>query len=313
MKAQITNFTEQFSKSKIAICAIVLNYLGYSDTIACVNTLIQQEISKIVVLENSGSDVEKGKLNEEFEHISHVEVTPSGTNLGFSGGVNHVLRQMGPLQFDAFLIVNNDTLAPPNLVENLIKGVQAESLDLAAPLIYHYPEKRLLWSQGNFYDPIFCIARDSPTPYLPRNLFYLTGCCLFVRRRVFDTMELFDESFFMYGEDIEFGYRAKKNGFRIGVVKDAKIYHRVNASSQNNSLFYEYHINRGHFILSKKLSHSRFDYMTVFSIKLVILAMRALVRTIRYRNLNAIRGYVIAARSVKRIPDRFKTDNRCER
>ena len=292
------------------ICAIILNYFGYSDTIDCVKTLADQDISRIVLLENSGSDVEKRKLDEAFDHISHVEVTPSKTNLGFSGGVNYVLKQMLPRQFDAFLIVNNDILALPNLIENLIKGMQAESLDLGAPLIYHYPEKHLLWSQGNFYNPIFGIVRNSPIPCLPRNLFYLTGCCLFVRKKVFDTVGLFDESFFMYGEDVEFCYRAKKNGFRIGIVKDAQIYHRVNASSQNNSLFYEYHINRGHFILSKKLSHSRLEYMAFFSIKLIILAMRALVRTIRYCNLNAIRGYVMATQAAKQIPDRFKADNK---
>ncbi|NQT00362.1 MAG: glycosyltransferase family 2 protein [Candidatus Omnitrophica bacterium] len=292
---KIINFREQFIKSKIAICAIILNYLGYSDTIDCVNTLIQQKISRIVILENSGSAVEKRKLNEAFGHISHVDVTPSRTNLGFSGGVNYVLRQMLPLQFDAFLIVNNDILAPPNLIENLIKAVYTESLDLAAPLIYHYPEKHLLWSQGNFYNPIFGIERNSPIFCLPRNVFYLTGCCLFVRKKVFDTVGLFDESFFIYGEDVEFCYRANKNGFRIGVVKDAQIYHRVNASSQNNSLFYEYYINRGHFILSKKLSHSKSEYMAFFPMKLLIMGIRALVRTIRYRNLNALRGYFMAA------------------
>ncbi len=295
------------------ICAIILNYFGYSDTIDCVKTLADQDISKIVLLENSGSDVEKRKLDEAFEHISHVEVTPSKTNLGFSGGVNYILRQMLPRQFDAFLIVNNDILTPPNLIENLIKGMRAESLDLGAPLIYHYPEKHLLWSQGNFYNLISGIVRNSPIPCLPRNLFYLTGCCLFVRKRVFDTVGFFDESFFMYGEDVEFCYRAKNNGFRIGVVKEAQIYHRVNASSQNNSLFYEYHINRGHFLLSRKLSRSNVERVAFLSTKFLVMGIRALVRTIRYRNLNALRGYFIAAKIDKHIPDRFKADNKCER
>ncbi len=294
------------------ICAIILNYFGYSDTIDCVKTLADQDISKIVLLENSGSDVEKRKLDEAFEHISHVEVTPSKTNLGFSGGVNYILRQMLPRQFDAFLIVNNDILAPPNLIENLIKGMRAESLDLGAPLIYHYPEKHLLWSQGNFYNLISGIVRNSPIHYLPRNLFYLTGCCLFVRKRVFDTVGFFDESFFMYGEDVEFCYRAKNNGFRIGVVKEAQIYHRVNASSQNNSLFYEYHINRGHFLLSRKLSRSNVERVAFLSTKFLVMGIRALVRTIRYRSLNALRGYAAATHVAKQVPARFKADNKCE-
>lgn len=292
------------------IAVIILNYFGHKDTINCVNCLVDQEASRIVVLDNSGSHAQEMALHNAFDPFPKVDIISSGKNLGFAGGINFVLKSLFAQQFDAFLIVNNDILAPPNLIENLIKGMQAESLDLGAPLIYHYPENHLLWSQGNFYNPIFGIVKNSPIPCLPRNLFYLTGCCLFVRKKVFDTVGLFDESFFMYGEDVEFCYRAKKNGFRIGIVKDAQIYHRVNASSQNNSLFYEYHINRGHFILSKKLSHSRFEYMAFFSIKLIILAMRALVRTIRYCNLNALRGYVMATQATKQIPDRFKADNK---
>jgi len=294
------------------IAVIILNYFGHKDTINCVNCLVDQEASKIVVLDNSGSHAQEMALHNAFDPFPKVDIISSGKNLGFAGGINFVLKLLFAQQFDAFLIVNNDILAPPNLIENLIKGMRAESLDLGAPLIYHYPEKHLLWSQGNFYNPIFGIVRNSPIPCLPRNLFYLTGCCLFVRKKVFDTVGLFDESFFMYGEDVEFCYRAKKNRFRIGIVKDAQIYHRVNASSQNNSLFYEYHINRGHFILSKKLSHSRLEYIAFFSIKLIILAMRALVRTIRYCNLNALRGYFMAAKIDKHIPDRFKADNQCE-
>ena len=250
------------------ICGVVLNYFGHEETITCVRALVdQKELNKIIIVENSASSTELTVLEGIFKDDRQVGILSPSQNLGFSGGVTFAINSVIDSPFDAFLIVNNDTLAPSNLVENLMKGVQAKSLDLAAPLIYHYPEKHLLWSRGNFYNPIFGIVRNSPIPCLPRNVFYLTGCCLFVRKKVFDTVGFFDESFFMYGEDVEFCHRAEKNRFRIGIVKEAKIYHRVNASSQNNSLFYEYHINRGHFILSKKLRHSKFEYMTVFSNK----------------------------------------------
>jgi N-acetylglucosaminyl-diphospho-decaprenol L-rhamnosyltransferase len=293
------------------ICGVVLNYFGHEETITCVRALVdQKELNKIIIVENSASSTELTVLKDIFKDNRQVGILSPSQNLGFSGGVTFAINSVIDSRFDAFLIVNNDTLAPPNLIENLIKGVQAKSLDLAAPLIYHYPEKHLLWSRGNFYNPIFGIVRNSPIPCLPRNVFYLTGCCLFVRKKVFDTVGFFDESFFMYGEDVEFCHRAEKNRLRIGIVKEAKIYHRVNASSQNNSLFYEYHINRGHLILWKKLSHSRSEHMALFPMKLIIAGIRSLVRTIRYRNLNALRGYVMAVRIAKPIPDLFKADNK---
>jgi GT2 family glycosyltransferase len=95
----------------------------------------------------------------------------------------------------------------------------------------------------------------------------------------------------MYGEDIEFCFRAVQRGFRIGIVDKAYIYHKGNASSQFNSLFYEYHINRGHFLLCNKLSKNITEYRLSFVIKTFSLAMRALLRSFKYKNTNAILGY----------------------
>ena len=44
---------------------------------------------------------------------------------------------------------------------------------------------------------------------------WLLGAFLFVRRKVFDDVGLFDENFFLYFEDVDFCYRAKKNGWRV--------------------------------------------------------------------------------------------------
>ena len=294
-------------RNMMNICAIVINYFGYENTITCVCTLASQDISKIVVLDNSAEKNQEMTLLEAFQGLDQVDVIVSKYNMGFAGGVNFVLREMLQHQFDEFLLLNNDTLAPDSLVENLVSGMHYSSLDVAAPHIYGYPMKETLWSKGNYYNNITGLITQKPIPIIPRTYYYLTGCCLMVKSEVFEKIGLFDESFFMYGEDVEFCHRAEKNGFRIGVAKDALIYHRVNASSQNNSLFYEYHINRGHLILSKKLNHSRYEHMVFFPMKLMMVGIRALVRTIRYRNLNALTGYYMATKD-KLNPDCFNAN-----
>ena len=289
------------------LCAIVINYFGYEDTVSCVRSLMPQGISKIVVLDNSAEENQKKALLEAFQGLAQIDVIASKHNMGFAGGVNFVLREMLQHQFDAYLLLNNDTLAPDGLVENLVAGIKHSSLDIAAPHIYGYPMKDILWSKGNYYNNITGLITPKPIPIIPRTYYYLTGCCLMVKREVFEKTGLFDESFFMYGEDVEFCHRAEKNGFCIGIVKDALLYHRVNASSQNNSLFYEYHINRGHLILSKKLSHSGSEHMALLPMKLMMLGIRAFVRTMRYRNLNAMKGLFLATKD-KFNPDRVNAD-----
>jgi GT2 family glycosyltransferase len=215
----------------------------------------------------------------------------SGQNLGFAGGVNCALRSMLRLDYDAFIILNNDTVLPPDLIRNFLNGAQGRALDLASPVIYRYPEQHMLWSQGNYYN---AWTGTLGTGSIPGSIYYLPGCCLFVQRRVFERVGLFDEAFFMYGEDVEFCHRAARSGFRIGIVPEARMYHKTGAASVQNSFFYEFQINRGHLLLARKLFGSAPAQLSALCIKLPVLFLRACLRTVRFQNGNALQGYASA-------------------
>jgi GT2 family glycosyltransferase len=294
----LKKFTKTTELKDMNLCAVVLNYFGQEETIACVNRLTDQPLAKIVVVENSGSDDESRILADAFRQTPHVEVISSKKNLGFSGGINYALKQMIPYGFDAFLVMNNDTLSPSDLIEKLVKGAESFSLDIASPVIYHYPEQDKLWSKGNYYNTWTGLLTDKPISLLPGDFFYLTGCCLLIRTQVFETLGFLDEDFFMYGEDTEFCFRAFQQGFKAGIVPEAKIYHKTGSSAVHNSFFYEHHINRSHFLLGHKLFLNFYARLFVQTLKTILLGMRAMMRTLRYKNLNALKGYLQARREV---------------
>jgi len=282
----------------VKLCAIILNYFGHEETIACINRLTDQLPAKIVVLENSGSEDEKHILTSAFIETSIVEVISSKKNLGFAGGVNYVVKQMMSQGFDAFLIMNNDTLPPSGMIGALIEGAESSSLDLASPVIYNHPDQEKLWSRGSYYNIWTGLLTNKPLSLLPGNFFYIPGCCLLIRTRVFETLGLFDEDFFMYGEDMEFCFRAVQNGFKTGIVAEAKIYHKTGSSAVHNSFFYEHHVNRSHFLLVRKLFLNSAACLSAQGFKTIFLGMRAIIRTLRYKNLNALKGYLQARREV---------------
>lgn len=56
---------------------------------------------------------------------------------------------------------------------------------------------------------------------------WVTFCCALIHRDVFEKIGLLDERFKFTGEDVDFCVRAKKAGFEIKVVENAKIYHKI--------------------------------------------------------------------------------------
>ena len=279
------------------LCAIILNYFGCADTIPCLQSLSDQPPEKICVIENSGDDRELEKLRAGIAGNAKAEIIPAGRNLGFAGGVNFALERMLPLGFEGFILLNNDTVLPPGAIGRLIAGAEKAGLEIASPVINCYPEQNRLWSRGNYYNRWTGLL-SAEKHAAAGGVFYLPGCCLFVRRRVFETVGLLDTAFFMYGEDVEFCRRAARAGFHIVIAPDAVIYHKTVAASVKNSLFYEIHVNRGHLLLARKLFGSAGGRLSALCLKAFVLFLRACIRTARFKNGNAMRGYAAAVREL---------------
>jgi N-acetylglucosaminyl-diphospho-decaprenol L-rhamnosyltransferase len=273
------------------ICAIVLNYYGYFDTVECVESLAENEsLEQIAIVENSASQEERSKIERRFFGREQIRIIYPEKNLGFAGGVNFALNSIGISAFEAFLILNNDTLVPASTVRHLERRLSSGDFGFVAPMIYDYPEASLIWSKGNYYNHFTGLISDLPLVFMPGNLYYLTGCCLLIRSAVFETIGLLDEAFFMYGEDVEFCFRAAKRGLKYGLVPEAKIFHKGSGSSISNSLFYEYHMCRSHLRLCGKLARDPKDFRISLILKLVMLSLRAVWRALRYGNLNSLQG-----------------------
>ena len=70
-------------------------------------------------------------------------------------------------------------------------------------------------------------------------VFFGSGCCLMARREMLEDVKMgddyFDESFFMYADDTDLGWRARLRGWKTVYAPDAKVYHLHSASSESYS------------------------------------------------------------------------------
>ncbi|MDP3998539.1 MAG: glycosyltransferase family 2 protein, partial [bacterium] len=115
-------------------------------------------------------------------------------------------------------------------------------------------------------------ARHPSLSYHP--LTYLSGCCLAIKRQVFEKIGLFDEKYFLYFEDLDFCLRAKKAGFKIALEPKVVIFHKLGGSAGRWSKTAIFHNLRSNFIfITKHLGWRRpigYLYLTALSIKIMI-------------------------------------------
>src|SRR5215213_7857260 len=64
-----------------------------------------------------------------------------------------------------------------------------------------------------------------------QRLDYVSGGCLLARTSALRSVGLLDERFFMYGEDVDFGLRVRRAGFRLAYCASAEIWHRGGGTS----------------------------------------------------------------------------------
>ena len=125
---------------------------------------------------------------------------------------------------------------------------------------------------------------------------YLSGCCLLVDKQIIGH-RLFDEDFFMYGEDVELTWRIRKSGYDLVCVHQATVKHEMTGSTHQGGYFYEYYMVLGHILLARKLARNRGDIPFLILGRLVTMAIRAISRSIRFRSWIPIKASLRALRN----------------
>src|SRR5262249_24015795 len=83
-----------------------------------------------------------------------------------------------------------------------------------------------------------------PRPEDPRDVDYVTGCALLVKRRVVERIGGLDERFFLYFEETECCARARRAGYRVTYVPSAWIWHKIEPEARSRSPVYQYYMTR---------------------------------------------------------------------
>lgn len=252
---------------------IVLNWNGKDDTIECIESLKKIDYSnyKIVIVDNGSSDGSDDIIPRRyFKEIPFIETKK---NFGYSGGNNIGIKYALEHGADYVLLLNNDTIVEPDFLSKLVEAAEAnKTIGIVGPMIYFYDRRDTLWfgggkvnwarTKGEHIDYGLRTtdygknenigSSGSPSAVVGRQVDYITGCCLLIKRETIEKIGLLDEDYFLYYEDVGWCLRARKNGYNSVLVPSAKIYHKQSRSADEASYPYIYYHSRNGLILASR-------------------------------------------------------------
>ena len=223
------------------LAIIVLNWNGSDDAIECVKSLAKQTLKPtIIIVDNNSSDNSVSVFEKYISIHKREEITliKNPRNLGFAGGINTGLVYARKQGFEYIGVLNPDAIADKKWCQALVDELSSQPKCGIATGILQRRNGKTLDTTGDFYTTWGLPGprnRDEPVenaPSKPGEVFGATGGGAIYRAAIFDDIDMFDEDFFMYYEDVDLSFRAQLAGWKVRFTPKAIAYHKVGASSK---------------------------------------------------------------------------------
>ena len=219
------------------VAGVIVNYNAAAYVVPCARSLVEEGLSDVVVVDNGSVDDSEARLRDSGLPARFV---PSGSNRGYGGGANVGIAASDS---ELVLVCNADVEVKPGSVAHLVTALDtAPELGIVGP--------RITTPQGELYPSVrtFPVMLDAMGHAFlgliaPRNRWsrrykmldwdhsagarvdWVSGACFLARRSVLEQLGGFDEHYFMYGEDVDLCWRARRAGWEVGYEPRADIVH----------------------------------------------------------------------------------------
>lgn len=255
------------------VAIILVNYRQAQLTLDCVRSIRQLNYKKwsVIIVDNDSQDGSYEMLSETCKDCTILQ---SKTNNGFAAGCNIGIRYAMAHGAEYILLLNNDTVVDPYLLDQLLDYSDKQAVTV--PKMYYYDKPNTLWYAGGYIDKIKGTAfhygeneMDTGQFDAPCEVSFATGCCMLIPQNVINIVPLMDEAYFLYFEDTDYSISLKRHGIRIIYCPEAKLWHKVSASTAKNSKLMEYYTNRNRFYCAKKYRFSVTAKFYIYSTRIV--------------------------------------------
>lgn len=217
------------------VSVIVLGYNERRFLEKCLTSVLDQDYPhdkyEVLYVDNGSSDLSPELVEERF---SEVRVVSLDRNHGFGGGNN---RGAAHARGDLVVFFNADTVAHRGWLGAMVRAMEDDpqvKASCAGMIPPDHPgfetmDREALPSHVHYSDIVRFghtgakrISTDGP----PREILHLGGCAAMLDLSILDELEyIFDESYFIQGDDTDLGFRINSLGYKVMLAPHAVFYH----------------------------------------------------------------------------------------
>ncbi len=217
------------------VSVVVLSCDGRRHLEECLSSLLRQTWPEreIILVINGSTDGSVEMARERFGDSVRVIELPE--NVGYTGGNNAGVRAARG-KYLAFL--NDDTRTDPGWLEEMVEAVERRpDCGLAACKILSYREPEVIDNVGHliYRDGTFRgrgrLERDRGQYDREEEVLSPSGCAFLVRKAALEDAGLFDEDFFIYGDDADLSLRIRLAGWKAVYVPGSVVHHKYSSTA----------------------------------------------------------------------------------
>lgn len=247
------------------VAMVLVNWNGADDTLATLDSLVRARSAargssgagrwRIWLVDNGSTDDSVQRFRRRLPELASrgldVGLVETGENLGFAGGnlvgIQQALGEQasgeGPEEEGQgapgwVLLLNTDVEVDPEFLEPLVEACLDPEVGAAGPKIFYADPADRLWAAGGRLRLRESVTEehgrgrpDGPRWNRPRDVTYLTTCCLLIPRDALERVGPPDPLYFINGEDADWCRRALDAGYRLRYVPESRLWHKVAAST----------------------------------------------------------------------------------
>jgi len=280
-----------------SVSVVVLNYNGKRHLKGCFKSLLNSHYPKekfeVLMVDNNSSD---DSIEYTRKNFPDVKILPLDKDYGYSGGMN---RGVDAAKGEYLILLNNDTVVEKEWLIELINVIKDDKkIGVCTAKILNYSKPNLVNCVGGFMS-VFGVSGSLGENEREKKyqsifpVFFPSGCCCIIRKKLFKKIGKFDQDYFMYVEDSELGWKLWDTGYKVLVVPKSRIYHKVNSNKKKPSDYYFFNTRNRLITIVKNATNLNLLPIIGFSIICHFFQFIVFIFTLKIRNALATANGII--------------------